>query len=90
MKRHLHIERLVLDGVALDARGSIDFQDVLRSHLVQLLAGPGSARGPVPDALELGAQIDPAALGRHTAASIAAALPSTSHGAGSQGMGEGV
>jgi hypothetical protein len=50
MKIHLHIERLVLDGIPVKPGWQTPLIAACRDRLVQLLSRGGIATGPRPDA----------------------------------------
>ena len=79
MNVHLHIERLVLDGVPIEPRGGRMLQAVVEAELTRLLAVRGIPRallagGMVPTLHAPPVQLppggEPAALGAQTARSV--------------------
>lgn len=85
MNIQLHIERLVLDGIALSSAQQQLFQSALEAELGRLLAEGGSALGlqaertipalRAPDVALHGA-VDPGALGAQVAQSVIGGLRS--------------
>ena len=70
---HVHIDRLLLDGVTPGQGGVGQLQDALRSHLAGLLAQPRMGRGaPVVDPTP-GAHAS--TLGEQAAVAVRDALP---------------
>jgi len=53
---HLHIDRLLLDGVMPGQGGVEELQEALRSHLAELLVQPALSRGTPAQAPTLGEQ----------------------------------
>lgn len=83
MSLQVHIERLVLEGLPLEARHGAAFQQALEAELGRLLGerglAPGLASGAAlpklgAEPLQLGARPAAAPLGRQAAQSLAGAL----------------
>ncbi len=82
MNVNLHIERLILDGFALESGHASKLQASIEMELAQLLTrdppAPNWRGGAVPsvraDAIHLGSPSDPVQLARQIAASIYGSL----------------
>jgi hypothetical protein len=76
MRMDVHIERLVLDGLALDAQGADALRGALEANLAEIFFGAAlddrrAAQGtPSRDAVAPRAAADAAALGREAALAI--------------------
>lgn len=79
MNINLHIERLILDGLPLEAKDSAAFRTAVEVELARLLTQNNDAAnwqtgGAAPsvraDAIQLTAQSSPAQIGRQIAGSI--------------------
>jgi hypothetical protein len=86
MNIHLHIERLILDGLPLGAGQGALMQVAIEAELTRLLAEGGIASGlrsdgTVPNvgakAMQLTAQSSPAQMGQQIAQSVYAGIGTT-------------
>jgi hypothetical protein len=75
MSIRMHIEELVVEGIALNAIGARDFERAVQTRLAELLTQPLDADNAASSTITLPSHIDAATLGTSVAESVHATLP---------------
>jgi hypothetical protein len=76
----VHIEELLVDGIALGLDGERDFIKAIRMRLIELLTQPACAREIAPRKIALPPHSDATALGTRVAESVHPDLPGVALG----------